>query len=541
LQAGLPASRLVFWTAGAGERPTCSRHHLTDRPACVTGGLHSRECDGRDPPASYNHSVRSAERFAFGPFELDVRTRRLLRAGAPVALGGRQFELLHALVARAGEVLSKDQLIASAWDDVAVTDNSLEQAISALRRTLAMPGTTFIDTHARRGYRFTAAVTRIERRETDDGLEALLAPHRSWLEGRAALETLEASRIAHARDVFERVVHAVPAHAAAHVGLANACALQYEMTRTDATPDASALDRAAAHAREACRLEPESAEAWATLGFVLDRCGQRGDARAAGRRAVALEPDNWRHHLRLAYASWGEERLRAARRTLALLPGFPLAAWLAATVHVARGALSEAERELMGVQVSPPLEVAPVRFAAVGVDWLRGLLRVAAGDERGGVAALEREIAAEHNGQLYARECCANAWYALGAVHLHARRIDEARRAAAEAMARVPLHPGAHVIAALLDGEASAANPPRVQTPGDDARSAAFEVAVPAVAPLILTGRHSDAVVLVDRALARAEEEQATGWLLPIEPLLRAWERPELWAPVLARLRHRAA
>ena len=48
-------------------------------------------------------------------------------------------------------------------------------------------------------------------------------------------------------------------------------------------------------------------------------------ALAAMRRAVSLEPDNWRHYFRLSYVSWGEERLRAARRTLALLPGFPLA------------------------------------------------------------------------------------------------------------------------------------------------------------------------------------------------------------------------
>ena len=80
---------------------------------------------------------------------------------------------------------------------------------------------------------------------------------------------------------------------------------------------------------------------------MLDRTGASVDAVAALSRAVSLEPDNWRHHLRLAAVSWGEARLRAARRTLALLPGCPLAHWLAATVHVARQALDEAERELV--------------------------------------------------------------------------------------------------------------------------------------------------------------------------------------------------
>ena len=90
---------------------------------------------------------------------------------------------------------------------------------------------------------------------------------------------------------------------------------------------------------------------------MLDRTGNNLDARAAASRAVVLEPDNWRHHFRLAFVSWGEERLRAAHRTLALLPGFPLAHWLAATVHVARQVLPEAERELeagLASQDQPP-------------------------------------------------------------------------------------------------------------------------------------------------------------------------------------------
>src|SRR4029453_15838537 len=124
------------------------------------------------------------------------------------------------------------------------------------------------------------------------------------------------------------------------------CVMQFEATRADPTPDTAALDRAARHAREACRLDAQSGEAWATLGFVLDRTGHRLDARAGAGRAVSLEPDNWRHHFRLALVSWGEERLRAAHRTLALLPDFPLARWLAATVHVARQVLPEAQREL---------------------------------------------------------------------------------------------------------------------------------------------------------------------------------------------------
>ena len=179
-----------------------------------------------------------ADVFAFGPFQLDTANRQLTRQGAVLQVSPRQFDLLHLLVARAGTLLSKDALIDAAWQGVAVTDNSVEQAISSLRRLLAEAGdTAYIETQARRGYRFVAAVTRVERRAAEEDLEALLAPHRAFLEGRAALETLERTQIVRAREVFTRMVEQVPDQPAAHVGLANACVMQFEMTRSDPAPD----------------------------------------------------------------------------------------------------------------------------------------------------------------------------------------------------------------------------------------------------------------------------------------------------------------
>ena len=215
-------------------------------------------------------------------------------------------------------------------------------------------------------------------------LEELLAPHRAWVEGRAALETLERDQIVRARRVFEGVLEHTADHAPAHIGLANACIMHFEMTRADERPDVAALEAATQHSREACRLAPDYGEAWATLGFVLDRTGRSIDALAASRRAVSLEPDNWRHHFRLAYVGWGEERLRAAHRTLALLPGFPLAHWLIATVHVARHALAEADRQLaLGITSLSNQSGGTSRFSAVALHWLHGLIRLACGDDRG--------------------------------------------------------------------------------------------------------------------------------------------------------------
>ena len=482
--------------------------------------------------------------FVFGPFELDPARWRLTAAAEPVALSDRQLDVLHLLVARAGQVISKDDLLQAGWKDVAVGDNSLEQAISSLRRRLgAHPSGAYIETVPRRGYRFAVAVARRAPRESDTGLGTLLAPHRAFIEGRAALETLEADQIPRARDVFEDALRSLPEHASAHVGLANACVMQFEMTRAGPAPDTPALAMAAHHAREACRLDPQFGEAWATLGFVLDRTGDRIDALAASKRAVMLEPDNWRHHFRLAYVSWGEERLRAAHRTLALLPDFPLAHWLAATVHVARHVFGEAERELLAGLAYPagPAQ-GESRFSSVALHWLLGLLCLARGDETRAVEEFELELSFEHAGHLYARECCANTWYALGALRLRQGRPAEAGAAFQRALERVPTHPMARV--GHIAAGAPRASVPAATCEPSAARlggpALAFEAAVARAAQLVLAGGHPDAAGIIDDALADAPLASA-GWLLPIEPLLCVKAHPEIWARTLARLRTRAA
>lgn len=491
----------------------------------------------------------AADLFVFGSFELDPAARQLTRGGSVVMRPPRQFDLLLLLVSRAGEVLSKDHLVEAAWAGVAVTDNSVEQAISGLRRALAAAdGTSPIETQARRGYRFAAEVRRMSRRADEQSLEALLAPHRAWIEGRAALETLERSHIVHARGVFERVLASVPDSASAHVGLANACVMQYEMTRTDLAPDRAALATAATHAREACRLDPRYGEAWATLGFVLDRTGRRDDALAASRMAISLEPDNWRHHLRLAYVSWGEERLREARRTLVLLPGFPLAHWLAATVHVARQSFDEAERELAAglsgpdayphAGAEPPADARgpAVRFGAVALHWLRGLILLARGDAGGALAEFECELADEHLGQLYARECCANTWYAIAAIR-HARaEAAGVRTACAEATSRLPMHPGVLAARAAFQGEPFVSLVERARAvPG----APLAEVALGDAVGHRLRGDVTAAVACVDGALATAAPG-STLWTLPLDPFLQPMHDPR-WSGVLATLRNRAA
>jgi DNA-binding winged helix-turn-helix (wHTH) protein len=487
--------------------------------------------------------VSSGLVYAFGPFRLDIRSNELTRGGERLAISDRHLSVLQHLLANAGSIASKDALIAAAWDDVAVTDNSLEQVISALRRLLGdgPRGRPYLETVPRRGYRFTGDVSRLVRRESDQTLDALLAPHRAWIEGRAALETFERDQIIPAREAFETVLRGAPDEASAHVGMANACMMQFEMTRADESRDTAALAKAAHHAREACRLDAGYAEAWATLGFVLERSGSRVDALAASRRAVTLEPDNWRHHFRLAFVGWGEERLREARRTLSLLPGFPLAHWLAATVHVARQALGEAERELVaGIAVQDSQSAGQSRFSGVALHWLLGLLHLNARDDARALEEFERELSFEASGHVYARECCANTWYAVGSVKLRQGRLEEARDAFNRAIERVAIHPMARVgLAASTSGDPRQVT--RAATAGyRTPMIGSLDAAMARASQMVLAGGHKEAARLLDGALADAVPGNA-GWLMPVEPLLNVTADPAAWAPVLARLRTRAA
>lgn len=482
--------------------------------------------------------------FAFGPFTLDVATARLLRQGEPVRLTPPQVRVLHALVSRAGEVIDKDTLVTAGWQGAAIADNSLAQAVLRLRRALdARDPDRYIENIPRIGYRFLAATERVAAPRSAGDLDAALAPWRALVDGRAALESLERGEIARARSTFEAALATGHAPSSVHIGLAMACAMQFQMTRADETPDVEALRLAAVHAREACRLDERNGEAWATLGFVLERTPARADALAALRRAVALEPENWRHHLRLSSAAWGSERVSAARRTLAIFSQVPAAHWLAATVLVARGNAADAERELdAGLAAAQDEANGPARFSAVGLHWLQGLLSLARGADAEALASFDRELALEARGHLYARECCANTACAMGACHLRRGDASAARRAFEQALARVPAHPMARAGLAMAGGtpdgdvDAAAASGADVDRNG---RSTSVHHAFARAALLVAHGDAPAAAAVVDAAIAAAPPGNS-GWTLLVEPLLDIARHPGVWDRALARVRMRA-
>jgi DNA-binding winged helix-turn-helix (wHTH) protein len=104
-----------------------------------------------------------AIRLRFGPFELNVAERSLKKANQVVPLGGRAYDILIALLEKAGEVVAKATLIAKAWPDVTVEEGSLRVHLSALRKALGdgQFGNKYIANIQGHGYSFIAPVTRL--------------------------------------------------------------------------------------------------------------------------------------------------------------------------------------------------------------------------------------------------------------------------------------------------------------------------------------------------------------------------------------------
>jgi len=92
----------------------------------------------------------------FGPFVFDVSNQLLWRGSQEVPLPPRVVGVLGLLVARPGEVVSRQELIDTVWKDAFVSDTSLAEAISFLRQALGddPQQPSYIQTVHRRGYRF---------------------------------------------------------------------------------------------------------------------------------------------------------------------------------------------------------------------------------------------------------------------------------------------------------------------------------------------------------------------------------------------------
>src|ERR1700675_4299694 len=116
---------------------------------------------------------------SFGPYRLLAAERLLLEGDKPVRLGSRAFDILAALVERAGEVVAKTELIARAWPQTLIEEANLKIQISALRRALGdgQGGNRYLVTVVGRGYNFVAPIRIEEPSPTRPGATTSTAKH----------------------------------------------------------------------------------------------------------------------------------------------------------------------------------------------------------------------------------------------------------------------------------------------------------------------------------------------------------------------------
>jgi DNA-binding winged helix-turn-helix (wHTH) protein len=113
-----------------------------------------------------SNGPQSAQRYRFGVFEVDAATGELRRQGLRVKLNTQPFQVLLMLLDRPGQLLTREEISRELWPDGTFVDyeHGVNSAINRIREALgdAAASPRFLETLARRGYRFIAPVERVD-------------------------------------------------------------------------------------------------------------------------------------------------------------------------------------------------------------------------------------------------------------------------------------------------------------------------------------------------------------------------------------------
>jgi len=420
----------------------------------------------------------------FGVFEAELSARELRKQGRLIRLQQLPFDLLRCLLDRPGAIVTREDLRQQLWpaDVVVGFDQSLNKSVTKLRHALgdSAASPTFIETVPKRGYRFIASVTFDESLPgqslspasaqaapplpvmPDPGFSVqgliplgLMAALVVWLlssaitpsrvtvssstsptvttgtartDNAAAQEAYSRGRLALTRrtqdglrsgiTLFERAVALDPGFASAYVGLADAWSLlaSYGMEEPR-----QALDRSRTYANRALTINPDQADAHASLGrtamirdwdwqvaerhfqraiaindraatthqwyaYLLSATGRHAEAEREARRATAIDPLSLNAATSVGYVLYAARRFddaaAALKRVIEVDPDFMQARRNLGMVLALQGRNQEAASEFERVvRLSGESAVAQADLA-----WVRGR----AGDRRGARRLLER-------------------------------------------------------------------------------------------------------------------------------------------------------
>ncbi len=341
------------------------------------------------------------EGFISGEWTISPTRNLLVRGGEEVRVEPRVMDVLVHLAGRAGEVVSKEELVERVWEGRYVTDDVLTVTIYALRKALGDEARRprYVETVSRRGYRWIAPVEAAEpesaplhtaapppveappaRRAAGRQVAvaativlALFAAGAAWMlrfplrsphiprgeaqaayvKGRHLLDQRRLPSLQQAREQFDRAVALDPQYPAARAGMADAYSA---MADFGVASPAEMRPQAMKEARRALELDPQSAEAHAALGraqFLFD--WDFAGAERSLKRSISLDDDYMPAYQTLAWLQSARgrhaEAIAAARRALQLDPvniaRYTELAWVLSLGHRYDDALREIDRALL--------------------------------------------------------------------------------------------------------------------------------------------------------------------------------------------------
>ncbi len=398
----------------------------------------------------------SARVYFLGTLRLDAQRLTLSSGGGLLSPGPKAVATLLALIERAGEVVSKDEILERVWPDRVVEEGNVAQNVYVLRSLLRRHGMgSAIVTVARRGYRFAGPVRQSEERRTG---------RMRYAAAFAAAAMLSALTLASPSD-FQRRAHEPPVHSG---GLSAAGARFYALgryywnlrtrsalqrgihyfkevivsDRRDARGYAALAESyalmgdygygplsqrrwyaaARAEAAQALQMDRFSAEGHAAMGFASDVSGYRAKAAAEYRKAIALDPTLASAHLwygTLLLRSGSLKKALTQLRLAAALDPVSVAAsaWLSEAAYYSRRydeAIALARQTL---------ELSPQR---PDVNVSMGLAFEASGRYRDAILAFDRYARSDPRDR---GEAAALSAYALALAKRPAEAIAELRKA----------------------------------------------------------------------------------------------------------------
>jgi DNA-binding winged helix-turn-helix (wHTH) protein len=124
--------------------------------------------------------IAPSRRYRFGVFEADAALGELRKHGVRIKLNAQPFQVLTMLLEHPGELLTREQISRELWPDGTFVDyeHGVNAAVNRLREALGDTARNprFVETLARRGYRFVAPVERIGLKPVDEPAPASLEP-----------------------------------------------------------------------------------------------------------------------------------------------------------------------------------------------------------------------------------------------------------------------------------------------------------------------------------------------------------------------------